>query len=187
MAGKRKPIQPRPALAAAHRRTLVDKLVSGGQTGADRASLDFALAHGIPHGGWCPRGRLAEDGALEERYELEETPDAEYSQRTEWNVRDSDGTVIFSISPELSGGSKRTADFAVRHGKPCLHLSQQTHGQNAGEQLRVFVQQHGIRVLNVAGPRASNEPAVPRFVLETLEELFKIPKSRSREWNRYIR
>jgi hypothetical protein len=187
MAGKRKPIQPRPALAAAHRRTPVDKLVSGGQTGADRAALDFAIAHDIPHGGWCPHGRLAEDGALEERYELQETPDAEYSQRTDWNVRDSDGTVIFSISPELSGGSKRTADFAVRHGKPCLHLSQQTHGQISAKRLREFVQQYKIRVLNVAGPRASNEPAVPRFVLETLEKLFKVPRSRSKKWHSYAR
>jgi hypothetical protein len=167
------------------RQNFVAKIVSGGQTGADRAALDFALAHGIPHGGWCPRGRRAEDGALEERYELQETPDAEYSQRTEWNVRDSDGTVIFSMAPELTGGSKLTAEFAARHGKPWLQLSRQTHGETAAARLREFIQQHGIRVLNVAGPRASNEPALPRFVLETLEKLLKIPKSRSRKWDRY--
>src|SRR6266566_869174 len=104
-------------------RHMVEKIISGGQSGADRAALDFALAHDIPHGGWCPRGRRTEDGALEERYELRETPDAEYSQRTDWNVRDSDGTVIFSIAPELTGGSKLTAEFAARHDKPCLQLS----------------------------------------------------------------
>ena len=185
MDGKRKPIQPRPASAAVRSRMPVEKLVSGGQTGADRAALDFALAHGIPHGGWCPRGRKAEDGALEERYELQETPDAEYSQRTEWNVRDSDGTVIFSVAPELTGGSKRTEELARRHGKPCLHLSQQRERQNAAELLREFVRQHNVRVLNVAGPRASNEPTEPRFVLETLEKLFKISKRRSRKLDHY--
>jgi len=187
MAGKRKPIQSRSASVAVRQRTPVDKLVSGGQTGADRAALDFAIAHGIPHGGWCPRGRLAEDGALEERYALRETPDLEYSQRTAWNVRDSDATVIFSIAPELSGGSKLTAALALRHGKPCLHLSQDRDKENAAEALREFVRQHNVRVLNVAGPRASREPAVPRFVLETLEKVFKVPKSRSAEWNRYDR
>jgi hypothetical protein len=163
----------------------VGKLVSGGQTGADRAALDFALAHGIPHGGWCPRGRLAEDGVVEGCYELKETPDGEYPQRTEWNVRDSDGTVIFSIAPELTGGSKLTAELAAELGKPCLHLSEIRDRQNAGARLRAFVTDHDIRVLNVAGPRASNEPAVARFVIETLEKLFGTP--RTREWTSYSR
>ncbi|MEX0610513.1 MAG: putative molybdenum carrier protein, partial [Pirellulales bacterium] len=69
-------------------------IISGGQTGADRAALDFALEHEIAHGGWCPRGRLAEDGPIAPRYNLQETPSRKYSQRTEWNVRDSDATVI---------------------------------------------------------------------------------------------
>ena len=183
MAGKRKPIQL--ASMVVRSRMPVEKLISGGQTGADRAALDFALAHNIPHGGWCPRGRRAEDGALETQYALRETPDADYPQRTEWNVRDSDGTVIFSIGPELTGGSKLTAEFATRQGRPWLHLSQETHGESAAGRLREFVQQHAIRVLNVAGPRASHEPAVPRFVLETLEKLFNVPASRPRKWSGY--
>ena len=73
-------------------------ILSGGQTGADRAALDFAIEYGLPHGGWCPRGRLAEDGPIDERYELTETPSHRYAQRTEWNVRDSDATVVFSIA-----------------------------------------------------------------------------------------
>lgn len=185
MPDKRKSIRP-PRGSASSQTPPIEKIVSGGQTGADRAALDFALVHGIPHGGWCPSGRRAEDGALEERYELHETPDAEYSQRTEWNVRDTDGTVIFSIVPELTGGSKLTAKFATQQGKPCLHLSLETDGETAAGRLREFVQQHKIRVLNVAGPRASNEPAVPRFVIETLEKLFKVPKSRPRKWDRYV-
>ncbi len=75
----------------------VPKIMSGGQTGADRAALDFAIGHGIKHGGWCPKGRRAEDGAIDARYQLKETPSANFVQRTEWNTRDSDGTVVFSI------------------------------------------------------------------------------------------
>jgi hypothetical protein len=163
----------------------VEQIVSGGQTGADRAALDFAIAHGIAHGGWCPRGRLAEDGALERAYELRETPEEEYPQRTKWNVRDSDGTVIFSIAPELTGGSKLTAELAAELRKPWLHVSELRDGAGAAERLRAFVVENRIRVLNVAGPRASNEPAVARFVIESLETLFNVRKPRSREWKRY--
>ena len=74
------------------------KIISGGQTGADRAALEFAIKQGIPHGGWCPKGRRSEDGQIDAKYQLQETPSSNYLQRTEWNVRDSDGTVIFSIA-----------------------------------------------------------------------------------------
>lgn len=74
-------------------------------------------------GGWCPKGRKAEDGVIDSRYQLRETPSADYLQRTEWNVRDSDGTVIFTVTDKLTGGSRRTADFAAKHHKPCLHLA----------------------------------------------------------------
>ena len=96
----------------------IAKIASGGQTGADRAGLDFAIEHGIPHGGWCPKGRLAEDGPIDARYDLKETPSSNYLQRTEWNARDADGTVVFSIGPTLSGGSKKTVSLAHKHGKP---------------------------------------------------------------------
>ncbi len=147
-------------------------IVSGGQTGADRAALDWATAHGVPHGGWCPHGRLAEDGMIDPRYQLTETPDEHYSQRTEWNVRDADGTVIFSVADELAGGSRSTAEFARQWSKPCLHLSRAATPDDAGARLRHFVREHGIRVLNVAGPRASNEPDVGDFVRETLSAAF---------------
>jgi hypothetical protein len=165
----------------------LERIISGGQTGADRAALDFAIANGIPHGGWCPRGRMAEDGQLERCYELKETPEVEYPQRTEWNVRDSDGTVIFSILPGLAGGSKLTADLAEELGKPWLHLSEVHDGPSAVARLRAFLSDHAIRVLNVAGPRASNEPAVARFVIETLEGLLDTPEPRSKPWSRYPR
>ncbi len=150
---------------------MIEKIISGGQTGADRAALDFALALGIPHGGWCPRGRLAEDGIIAAQYLLAETPGPDFAQRTEWNVRDSDGTVIFSIATKLSGGSKRTAEFAVQYRKPWVHLSRQEHGQSAAQKLSDFLIEHQIKTLNVAGPRQSEEPEVAGFVIGTLQRL----------------
>ena len=82
-----------------HKLRSLKKIISGGQTGVDRAALDFAIEHDIPYGGWCPKGRKAEDGPIGSRYLLKETPTSTYPQRTEWNVRDSDGTVIFSLAP----------------------------------------------------------------------------------------
>jgi hypothetical protein len=143
-------------------------IISGGQTGADRAALDFAMQHGFPHGGWCPAGRLAEDGCIAARYQLRETPGSVYEQRTEWNVRDSDGTVIVSRDARLYGGSLLTAEFARRLRKPLLHLHAGNPLEPAGKQLRRFIAQHAIRVLNVAGPRASSVPNLEAFVKELL-------------------
>ena len=147
-----------------HRRLV---LVSGGQTGADRAALDFARRHGFPHRGWCPAGRLAEDGRLEDCYRLQETPSPAYAQRTEWNVRDSDGTVIFAPQPQLSGGTLLTWQCAQRLGKPVLIL---VAGQTPApaQALRDFIRRHHLRVLNVAGPRASTAPDIAAFVDEVL-------------------
>ena len=148
------------------------KIVSGGQTGADRAALDWAIAHDVEHGGWCPRGRRAEDGAIPPRYRLTETPSESYEQRTEWNVRDSDGTAILSLAATLGGGSKATAELARALGKPCIHLSARVDGAAAAAKLRRWVANNGIRVLNVAGPRASGEPGVGAFVMATLNAAF---------------
>ena len=150
------------------RETLL-KIISGGQTGADRAALDWAIERGFEHGGWCPRGRRAEDGAIPPQYRLSETPTERWEQRTEWNVRDSDGTVILTLSETLTGGSLATMQFAQVLGRPCLHLSRHVDGDLAGPKLRRFVGDHAIRVLNVAGPRASGEPAVGQFVRTTLD------------------
>jgi len=148
---------------------IVEKIISGGQTGADRAALDFAIEHGLPHGGWCPKGRRAEDATIPSQYQLKETPSKNYSHRTEWNVRDSDGTVIFTIKATLTGGSRKTAEFAENHCKPCLHLSAETSDDPASE-LRLFVQSIGIKVLNVAGSRASKEQDVGTFVMQVLSK-----------------
>jgi len=152
---------------------MIQKIVSGGQTGADRAGLDVAIRWGFPHGGWCPKGRKAEDGNIGGQYQLVETPSASYLQRTEWNVRDSDATVIFTISSQLSGGSKRTAEFATKHCKPWIHLARQAATyEDPTLILRRFVEENSVRELNIAGTRGSKEPQVWRFAYETLEAAF---------------
>lgn len=145
----------------------IQKIISGGQTGADRAAHDFAIAHGIPHGGWCPKNRIAEDGLIAEIYHLKETPSEDYAQRTEWNVRDSDGTLILSLGKKLQGGSLRTLQFAKQLKKPVLHLSA-TGTKNPEGRLQDFIYKHQIKILNVAGPRASKEPEVGHYVFEVL-------------------
>lgn len=144
------------------------KIVSGGQTGADQAGLDFALQHGIPHGGWCPKGRINENGVIPDCYHLMETESSDYDERTERNVIDADATVVFSLSEILTGASKLTHELAKKHHKPCLPI----HGKrvNPGKALSEFLRRHSIRVLNVAGPRASTEPGIGPFVMKVLNE-----------------
>ena len=92
------------------------------QKNTDRAALDWALARSLPCGGWCPSQRRAEDGPIAASYPLKESSSRAYLQRTEWNVRDSDATVLFSIVPILTGGSKRTVELARKHNMPCIHI-----------------------------------------------------------------
>jgi hypothetical protein len=149
-------------------RIALERVVSGGQTGADRAALDWAIEHGIAHGGWCPRGRRAEDGEIPQRYRLRETPLRDYQQRTRWNVRDSDATLIFSRAAELSGGSAYTARCAERIRRPWQHVHPGTDGVAA---IRSFLEQHAVRTLNIAGPRVSTDPAIYDYVLSVLLRL----------------
>jgi len=149
-------------------RSQLERIVSGGQTGADRAALDWAIAHGIAHGGWCPSGRRAEDGPVAQRYALRETPSHEYQQRTRWNVRDSDGTLIISRAAELRGGSAYTVRCAERLGKPWRHIHP---GADSVENITGFLDQHRIRTLNVAGPRVSTDPGIYQYVFAVLERL----------------
>lgn len=152
-------------------RIAIERIVSGGQTGADRAALDWAMEHGIPHGGWCPAGRLAEDGTIPARYKLDEMPDGGgYRRRTKANVRDSDATLIVSIEPALTGGSKETALFARRLAKPWLHVHPQMEWEAA---LRDWLSSVPIRTLNVAGPRESGAPEVASFTWRVLDELLR--------------
>jgi len=135
-------------------------VVKGGQTGADRAGLDWAIAHGLRHGGWCPGGRTSEDGVVPDRYTLQETPGAGYLQRTKWNVRDSDATLIFTLDEQLDGGSARTAKFAMKLNKPWLHVWPGVKPQYVAG----FLAQHRVKILNVAGKRASVAPGIEELV-----------------------
>ncbi len=146
----------------------VSRIVSGGQTGADRAALDWAINHGIEHGGWCPEGRLAEDGAIPARYNLTELSGAGYRARTKANVRDSDATLIVSMDWTLTGGSRQTMAFAKSLGKPWIHVHPQVEW---GSALRQWSAGHPIAILNVAGPRASTAPEIVNFTAEVLDNL----------------
>jgi len=139
---------------------MITKIISGGQTGADQAALDAAIEMGIPHGGWIPKGRLTEAGPLPEKYALQEMPSKDYLKRTQQNVLDSDSTVIFSHG-DLTGGSRRTADFATKASKPYLHIDlDKTLPSESAEMLARWIKAHHIRVLNVAGSRASKDPLI---------------------------
>ena len=150
---------------------MIRKIVSGGQSGVDRAGLDAAQALGVPCGGWCPRGRLAEDGAIPPRYPLRETPTAAYTQRTRWNVRDSDGTLILNRGP-LEGGTALTADLAGKLRKPCLILDLAARPDPA--MVRAWAAAHQVRVLNVAGPRERRQPGITRQARAFLRRLLSV-------------
>jgi hypothetical protein len=146
------------------------KIISGGQTGVDRAALDAALSLGVVCGGWCPAGRLDENGIIPAHYPLQELPGGGYVERTARNVSETDGTAIFHTGP-LQGGTKATADFCTHHGKPCLLIDASRLAPTEGaQQLKEFVQAHRIEVLNVAGPRASQWPQGYDFTLRLLNE-----------------
>jgi hypothetical protein len=139
---------------------LVSRIISGGQSGADRIALDWAIHHNVPHGGWCPRGRKAEDGPLDVKYLLQETKSTGYFQRTRQNVTDSDGTLIVNLG-KLEGGTLATAKLAQKLGKPHIVL-QLDSGVGAEEvkQLLDWLRGESISTLNVAGPRESKRPGI---------------------------
>ncbi|MBI2066402.1 MAG: putative molybdenum carrier protein [Deltaproteobacteria bacterium] len=144
---------------------LIKTIISGGQTGVDRAALDVALELEIPCGGWCPKGRQAEDGTIDSIYPLQETPSKNYSQRTEWNVRDADGTLILTWGLP-SGGTAYTIECARTYRKPLLIVEMKKSPSKA-----VFLRwitEHQIKKLNVAGPR---ESLFPGFIYKEARQI----------------
>ena len=148
---------------------MISRVVSGGQTGVDRAALDAALELGLPCGGWCPKGRLAEDGAIDARYPLKDAPSEDYAQRTEWNIRDSDGTLVLNRGP-LAGGTAQTVEIAARLQKP--HLMVDLERPLACEIIHAWLRANRIGVLNVAGPRESKAPGISAQAHQFLRALF---------------
>jgi hypothetical protein len=181
-------------------RKVISKIVSGGQTGVDRAALDVALELDIPCGGWCPKGRRAVDGRIPDRYPLKETPSSGYPQRTEWNVRDSDGTLVLAqdlvakskvkgressgspmiIPPwdlALRGGTALTIELARRQKKP---LAVANVNGDAIKAVQTWIRGSNIRVLNVAGPRESENRGIYSKTVKFLRLLLK-PQSQERK------
>lgn len=146
-------------------------IVSGGQTGADRGALDFAIEHGYTHGGWAPHGREAEDGKIPLKYQLLELDHGGYRQRTRCNVEDSDASLIINRG-DLDGGTLATQVFAQRLNKPHL-VVQLDHGVTAEVVASVieWFHQREIKTLNVAGPRESKRPGIYRLTRELLTEV----------------
>ena len=148
------------------------KIVSGGQTGVDRAALDVALALEILHGGWCPKGRRAEDGRIPDQYQLQESDARDYSVRTEQNVIDSDATLILFRS-KVTGGTRLTQHLASKHAKPQMRIDlQQADSQQqleiAETSISGWLTEHKVKVLNIAGPRESSNPGIHRQAMDFL-------------------
>ena len=147
----------------------VNKIISGGQTGADIAALDSAIKRGIPHGGWIPKGRKTEAGALPKKYKLKETLSPEYRQRTKKNVKNSDATLILT-DRSLSGGTKLTYDLAKKLNKPVWVCFL---GKNESvKKVIKWLDDNDIEVLNIAGPRASHSPRIYKKAANFLSRLF---------------
>ncbi len=148
---------------------MLTKIVSGGATGADLAALDAAIKLDIAHGGWIPKGRLTEDGTLPDQYDLQEMSTDDFPKRTEQNVIDSEGTLIISHG-KLKGGSELTMKYAQKHCKPLLHVDMDKRSMSYAVRLvKSWIVDNGIRIMNVAGPRASGDPKIYSVTVRLLE------------------
>lgn len=151
----------------------IERIVSGGQTGADRAAWDAALEAGVPIGGWVPARRWAEDGPIPERYgELLETIETDVAVRTGRNVRNADATLLVSHGP-LRGGSFLTIECARRLGRPHLHVDLDERRPATVDRITAWIHDHGVRTLNVAGPRASEDPSIYPAVHDLISKLLR--------------
>lgn len=155
----------------------VKMIISGGQTGVDRAALEAAIKLNIPHGGWCPRGRLAEDGRIPRQFKMKETESIRYFVRTERNVKEADGTLIL-FRTRLTGGTSLTYSYARRLRKPCL-IVDLARGSIAEQiaKIRTWLITRRIQILNIAGPRESSSPGVFQQAKSLLHDLLR-PASR---------
>lgn len=155
---------------------VIQKIISGGQTGVDRAGLDAAIEFGLPVGGVCPKDRKAEDGPIPDLYSLTELSSSSYAVRTERNVKDSDGTLVLNIG-NLSGGTAKTAEYARRHGKPYLIV--QLDHTSTPDTVLTWLEQNQIKILNIAGPRESKHPGLHKKARTFLCQLFTLCKPAS--------
>lgn len=153
----------------------IERLISGGQTGVDRAALDIARELGIPAGGWCPRGRRAENGRIPDHYPLQETPSARYPERTEWNVRDADATLLLTRG-RVEGGTAFTLQMARKWKRPWLVIDLSQADANGAA---AWLRKHAVRTLNVAGPREGHHPGIHAEAAAFLRALLTMPDERT--------
>ena len=159
---------------------MIERIVSGGQTGVDRAALDAALAAGFPCGGWCPRGRRAEDGVIDARYPLIETPGESTLERTRANVGVSDATLIVCLGP-AAGGTRDTVDCAAAARKPALviDLADDEAAPALCARIIGWLDANRVRVLNVAGPRESEHPGIHQMARTLVHDLIAAERAGS--------
>jgi hypothetical protein len=163
-------------MAKIEMKTLIEKIISGGQTGVDRAALDVALELGIPCGGWCPKGRRAEDGRIPDHYPLQEASSSEYPVRTQLNVEDSDGTLVLSLGSPV-GGTALTIKLAKKFRKPYL-LIDLSQGQ-APQKVLDWARDNQGRILNIAGPREGEAPGIHDRTKVFLREILRMVQKES--------
>jgi hypothetical protein len=151
---------------------MIEKIISGGQTGADQAALDAAIKLNIPHGGWISKGRITENGTLPDKYNLIEMPTHSYAERTKKNIIEADGTLILSHG-DLSGGSEYTKMMAERCDKKFLCIDfNKTDVFNAAHEINDWIVKNDIKILNVAGARASRDPSMYEKIKGILQAVF---------------
>lgn len=146
------------------------KIISGAQTGVDRAALDAAICVKISTGGWCPKGRLAEDGRIPTTYKLKETNSRCYRVRTRKNIVESDGTLILNEGSELSGGTALTLELAKKNMKP-LFVADVRDVQKSQKDISLWLSRNKIKTLNVAGPRESLKPGIYQKAFNFMKHL----------------
>jgi len=149
-------------------KSTIQAIISGGQTGVDRAALDFALDYGIPCGGWCPKGRRSDDGVIAAKYSLKETSSPEYPVRTRKNILSSHGTLIIVQNGMIDKGTQLTHSICLKKGKPVFIASSTT--QKA--ELLDWISDNRIKTLNIAGSRESSQPGIYDFAYGLLKYFF---------------
>ncbi|SRR6056297_1934060 len=148
-------------------------IISGGQTGVDRAALDYAMDHKIKCGGFCAKNRKAEDGVIPSVYPLVELESPDNEERTRRNVDYADGTIVFEYKKPFSNGSLLTVYHCQQYNKPYFIFKINSEAGNQSYQVRKWIKDHHIKILNIAGNRESDDPGIYKATYHLLEEILR--------------